>query len=170
MKAFCGLLLVFLVAVGTCRAQDGTIQLARLYFNQLPFKATKEQIVQRLGAPNRIDEPKRECGTLSSSEQSNKVYSLHYSQVLFTGNAQSSYVLEEMTFSQVTSGLLMYGPWKLGGKTTIKDLQQIFGRSLDFSKVKGGTGDVMVRSTGDDGAIFWFKDGHLTKFEYWSPC
>jgi hypothetical protein len=170
MKTFWCLLLVSFLGARAGFAQDGTIQLSRIYLNQVPFKASKEQIVQRLGTPNKTDESKHVCGALSTSGQSQKMQSLHYSQALFTGNPQNGYVLEAMTFSPITSGLLMYGPWKLGGKTTLKDLQLIFGRSLSLENVKGGTGDVLVPSAGSDGAIFTFKEGRLTKFEYWSPC
>lgn len=175
MKAFFGASFLVLVgANGPCSAQEATLDFAKLRLNGLPFTTTKAQVLHRLGKPVTIDEPKYECGFLSSQEQGQRFYSLHYPQAVFTGNAKAGYVMEEVRFLANAPTVLMYGSRKLSAKTTLHDLEKAFGHKLRLEKIRTGKTKyepmVSLRSRGDDAANFWFKGGHLVRFEYWTPC
>ncbi|GAB3292350.1 hypothetical protein GCM10027511_05380 [Hymenobacter humi] len=170
MKAFLVLFITLWMGTGACLAQDARIDFDKLRLNGLPFKATKAQVVQRLGKPLKIDEPHYECGFLSSQEQGKKMYALHYGYAQFTGNAHDGYLMEKVSFTSKAPQVLQYGSWKLSQKTTVKSLETVFGQPLKAEKTKDGYQQVMIRSKQDDGAIFWFKNGQLMEFTFWSPC
>lgn len=170
MKALLSLFIALWVGAGACLAQEAQIDFDKLRLNGLPFRAPKAQIMQRLGKPIKINEPRYECGALSSEEQGKKMYSLHYGYAQFTGNAQDGYLLEKVKFSFKAPQVLQYGSWNLSEKTTLKSLEAVFGQPLKPEKTDDGYQQVMIRSKADSGAIFWFKNGQLAEFEFWSPC
>lgn len=174
MKALLVLFIAAFLSAGPCVAQRVQIDFDKLRLNGLPLYSTKAQVIKQLGKPVKINEPHYDCGSLSSREQGQRLYSLHYRQAVFTGNAKEGYVMEEVTFSAKVPTVLMHGTWKLSEKTTLKDLEQAIGHKLTLHNIRTGKETyepvVSLGSKGDDGAIFWFGKGHLVRFEYWTPC
>ncbi len=170
MKKMLSLVAFVLFKTGTCCAQNGEVNFDKVRFNNLAFSSSKARIIQHLGKPVSVAEPRYECGAHSSAEQGKKFYELRYGQAAFIGTATSTYQLEHVTFPANRNVVLNYGQWKFTHQTTIQDLKRVFGPSLDLNSQKNDVVLVLVRSKYDDGAMFSFTAGLLTRFEYWSPC
>ena len=152
---------------------EPTLDLTRVKLYALSASSsTKAQIIQRLGKPAKTTQPEYECGFLSSAEQGKTYYSLHYQNVVFTGNAQEGYLLENVEFDAAGKVVLTYGKSTFSGQTSVADLQRIVGGKLLFDAEKEGTTWTLIRSPkgSNDGATFHFRNGRLVEFNYWSPC
>ena len=174
LQLFCSALALVAWGAGTTPAPTGQIDFDKLRLHQLAFISSRSQVQQRLGKPQVITEPNYECGAYSSQEQGQKFYELRYPQVRFIGNSKEGYAIDFAYFS-AKSPALTYGGQPLTNRTTVADLQRLFGPGTHSAKIKTaempqGQEAVSVSSKYDDGAIFWFSRGRLVKFEYWSPC
>jgi hypothetical protein len=176
LKIFCSALALVAWGAGVAPtpAPRGQIDFSKLRLNQLAFSASRSQVQQRLGQPRAVVAPNYECGWYSSSEQGQKFYELRYPQVRFIGNNKEGYVIEYVYFS-AKGPTLTYGTQTLSERTTVADLQRLFGPGTHPEKIKTaatpqGQEAVSVSSKNDDAAIFWFSHGRLVKFEYWTPC
>jgi hypothetical protein len=174
LTLFCSALALVAASVGPGPAPTGQIDFSKLRLNQLAFTSSRSQVQQRLGQPRAVVVPNYECGAYSSREQGQKFYELRYPQVRFIGNSKVGYAIDHVQF--VAKGpTLTYGSQTLSDRTTVADLQRLFGPGTHSEKIKTdempqGQEAVSVMSGHDDGAIFWFSHGRLTKFEYWTPC
>lgn len=140
-------------------------------FDGLKFYSSKEQILAKLGKPNRIFEPNYECGGLSSDWQGVKYFTLDYGFVKFTGNEKEKYVIEELSFTNDET-TIFYGKYKLSNQTSLEQLVEIFGRQVlkNFREgIKNG-GFIIFSSKSDNGIRFEIEKGNLMKIQYWTPC
>ena len=172
LKLLCSALALAAWSAGP--APTGQIDFSKLRLNQLAFTSSRQQVQQRLGQPRAVVVPNYECGWYSSQEQGQKFYELRYPRVRFIGNSKEGYVIEYVYFS-AKGPTLTYGGQPLSERTTVADLQRLFGQGTHAEKIKTaempqGQEAVSVSSKHDDAAIFWFSHGRLVKFEYWTPC
>jgi hypothetical protein len=173
-KLFCSTLVLVAGAAAAGPAPTSQIDFNQLRLNRLAFVSSRSQVQQRLGQPRAVVVPNYECGAFSSQEQGQKFYELRYPHVRFIGNSKEGYAIQYVYF--VPKGpTLMYGRQTLSDRTTVADLQRLFGPGTHAEKIitaemPKGQEAVSVSSDHDDGAIFWFSHGRLTKFEYWTPC
>jgi len=146
------------------QVKSDSINYSLLKVNGLDFSLKKDLILKEFGKPNRTFEPKYECGFFSEAEQGRKYFSLDYGNLKFTGNKKQGYQIEEIQFSSRQQNRITFRKNLLYHLTTIKEFEVIFG-----IKVSGN--ETLLYSKGaDDGLIFKFSNGRLTKMEYWSPC
>jgi hypothetical protein len=162
-------LLIMLASPGPRAAQSSTFDFGKLRYRDVPFSDTKAHIARRLGAPTTTTEPHYECGGLSSQEQNRRFYSLHYGPATYTGNARDSYVLEQVRFTSPAVALY-YGAQKLTAAATLHTVRQLFNTTKPANQQQDGTTLLFISSKNDDGVVFTFKNGHLLKYEYWTPC
>ncbi|MDO7886364.1 hypothetical protein [Hymenobacter cheonanensis] len=174
LNLLCSALALATWGAAPAAAPTGQIDFSKLRLNQLAFTSSRSQVQQRLGQPRAVVAPHYECGAYSSQEQGQKFYQLRYPHARFIGNNKVGYAIQYVYF--VPKGpALTYGRHALSDRTTVADLQRLFGPGTHPEKIKTaempqGQEAVSVHSDHDDGAIFWFSHGRLTKFEYWTPC
>ena len=109
-------------------AQD--IDFKKLKVNGQNICSSKTVILEQFGKPIEITNPDYECGFLSSAEQMKEFESIVYKDIVFTGNREGDYILDEFKFnSQIST--LKYGGIDLNKGTTIDKLQEIFGKFDD---------------------------------------
>ena len=119
-----------------------------------------------MGKPERIFEPKYECGFLSEDEQGRKFFTLEYPELKFTGNEADKYLIEEINFSANQEIQVMYNGQVIFGNMAIEKLSAVLGVDFESNSV----GKLIHFEGADDGFVFQFKDGKLIKVSYWSPC
>ena len=169
MKAFLSTLIILFFAI-SIHAQDNPIYQGKtiLYkdfkINGLLFIAAKGDIIKQFGKPQRLFEPKYECGFLSEDVQEKKFYTLKYKHILFTGNETVRYQLEEIKFDPEADLKVTYKRKPLSHLTTKKDFEKILKVKIDEDEV------TLIHKDADDSLIFYFLNGRLSRMEYWSPC
>ena len=126
MKKVLITILTFISSAGF--AQNIDFQL--ISFNGLKFYSPKSEIVEKLGQPEKIFEPKYECGFLSAESQSTKYFTLDFKNIKFTGNHKESYLIEFINFNNDNSIILKYGKFNLNSETRLSELIEIFGKEF----------------------------------------
>jgi hypothetical protein len=152
--------------------QANDFDLKDIKFRGLEFSTSKERIIQLFGQAKRV-EPNYECGFFTNDQEGGPFYQLVYSGFNFIGSdKEKRFYLENVEFDTEGSVKLEYLEKELTGKTSQSEFIKIFGEKVKANFVKQGEHDTcLLYSKGsDDGAIFFFKDGLLVKFSYWTPC
>ncbi len=152
----------------------GTINPDDLKFNELNFQSEKAAIWEKFG----VVEPKRvyyECGFHSEDEQGKPFFELIYPNVTWIGNEEEGYILDKVIFETKGKTELHYKDWIFTGTTTQKELEDLFKLEAGPINVSGRENENLewIGSNfekGDDGFHFYFKNGKLIEFGYWSPC
>jgi hypothetical protein len=157
------ILIISFLSIGLF-AQHKTVSYDDFKINGLNLVAKKNDIIKVFGNPQKVFEPKYECGFLSEDVQGKKFYSLVYNDFVFTGNPTENYQLDMFKFTNKTNSKITYKGKSISSKTTKKDIESIFGvkvihDQISFSEPKGETA-----------LIFRFKNGLLSELEYWTPC
>ena len=131
---------------------------------------TKNDVIKAFGQP-KIVYPKYDCGFFSDEWTGTSYYQLTYGDFNFIGSDKENFVLEKVMFDYNGKVLLKYGDKTLSGQTTKTELAEIFGENAKelFERYQDKDA-VLLLTKDDDGVRFTFKDGRLTKFEYWTPC
>lgn len=158
-----------------CRLPENneTIRPDEISFESLKFNSKKAVIWENLGEVK----PKRvyyECGFYSEEEQGKPFFELIYADVIWLGN-EEDYLLEKVMFDTKGETKLRYRNVIFTGKTTQGELEELFNQKSESIKVSGRENE-NLESIGlsfekrDDGCLFFFKNGKLIEFGYWSPC
>ena len=142
-----------------------------LRYVQVPAKTTETELKRLLGQPQRISQPAYECGGLSASEQRQAFYAFDYGPARFTGNARLGYVLDVVKFRPGAKPL-HYGKAVWGFTTTQREIAQYFHVQPNPAEKLQPDGSrlLLIPGMADEGALFIFKNGHLSEFNYWTPC
>jgi hypothetical protein len=135
------------------------------------FYSTKSEIIKKFGKPQKMYDPKYDCGFLSTDTQDGTFITLDYGTIKFTGNKKRGYVLEIVDFKKDHSIVVKYGDRNLSYKTDFSELIEMFGDQIKegFGKRLDGT-FIVFREGYEDGIRIYITNGKLTRFEYWSPC
>lgn len=100
-----------------------------------------------------------ECGFFASDQEGAPYYQLAYPDFTYIGSDKEKvFYLQSVYFDSNGSIKLKYLEKELTGETTDMVTRNNANMLLLYSK------------DSDDGGIFWFKNGRLFKFEYWTPC
>lgn len=145
-----------------------------LKFNGLDFNSKKELIWETLGE---VDEKRvyNECGFFSEDEQGKAFFEFNYPSITWIGNEEEGFILDKLVFDPKGLIKLNYKNHVFSGKTTQKELENLFDQKSEPINVFGRD-DENLRYIGlwfeksDDGCHFFFKEGKLVEFGYWSPC
>lgn len=166
MKIFYAMLFMVMVTVSLV-GQD--FDMTKFTYKELPFFAEKEQIIKKLGQPNKELLPQYECGFLSTDSQSKVFQSLRYDHALYTGASGIKYLLEELSLDDGVE--VSYDGHKLTNKTDLDELIEVFGMDVMGSLHDTYTGRHLIRSVNsDDGISFILENGKVVVIRYWSPC
>ena len=122
------ILFLLLIFAEPMLAQD--IDFKKLEVNGQSICSSKSLILEKFGEPIEITNPDYECGFLSSAEQMKEFESMVYKDIVFTGNREGDYILDEFKFNSDIY-TLNYGGLDLDKETTIEKLQEIFGKFDD---------------------------------------
>jgi hypothetical protein len=166
-------LTILLLLIGTItHGQQSDFDLKNIKFKGLEFSTTKESIIKSFGQGKRV-ETNYECGFFTNDQEGGPYYQLVYADCNFIGSDKEKFFyLENVDFDALGSIRLNYNGIVLNGKTTEEEFVKIFGEKVKDNFVKHDDHNTfLLYSKGaDDGAVFWFKNGRLSKFEYWTPC
>jgi len=143
--------------------------MTKFTYQGLPFYSEKEQIIKKLGTPNKEFLPQYECGFLSTDSQDKVFHSLQYNYALYTGAPGIKYVLEKLSLDNGVT--VSYDGHKMSNQTDLDELIEIFGMDTMGSLHDTYTGRYSVRSEKSDAGInFILENGRVVMIEYWSPC
>lgn len=145
-----------------------------LKFTGLDFNSEKELIWKTLG---KVEEKRvyYECGFFSEDEQGKAFFELNYPSATWIGNDEEDYSLDKVVFDQKGQITLNFKNLVFSGKTTQKELEHLFNQESEPIKVSGRDNENLEWiglpfENRDDACHFYFKDGKLAEFGYWSPC
>lgn len=151
-----------------------SINPADLKFSGLEFSSEKELIWETLG---KVVEKRvyYECGFHSEDEQGKAFYELNYPSITWIGNEAEGYTLRKLIFDSKAQIKLNYKSYVLTGKSTQKELEDLFNQKSEPINVFGRDNENLQNISlwfekSDDGCHFFFKEGKLIEFGYWSPC
>ena len=140
----------------------------------LEFNSEKELIWKTLG---KVGEKRvyYECGFFSEDEQGKAFFELAYPSATWIGNDEEDYTLDKLIFDPEGQVALNYKNLFFSGKTTQKERDDLFDQKSEPIKVFGRENENLEWiglpfENGDDACRFYFKDGKLAEFGYWSPC
>lgn len=142
-----------------------------LKFSGLDFNSEKELIWKTLG---KVEEKRvyYECGFFSEDEQGKAFFELNYPSATWIGNDKEGYSLDKLVFDQKGQITLNFKNLVFSGKTTQKELEDLFNQELEVL----GRDNENLEWIGlpfenrDDACHFYFKDGKMAEFGYWTPC
>lgn len=145
-----------------------------LKFSGLDFNSKKELIWKSLGEV----EEKRvyyECGFFSEDKQGKAFFEITYSYATWIGNDGEGYILDKLDFDPKGQLTLNYKDLVFSGKTTQKELEDLFNQPAKPIKISERENENLEWiglpfEKSDDACHFYFKDGKLVEFGYWSPC
>ncbi len=154
---------LILIFHSTFLGQQEGFDLNKIKFGGLDFFVSEEKIIATFGEPKIID-PGYECGFYSNNQTGGPFYQLVYDNFNYIGSETENFQLENVEFDLKGETRLMYGNHEISGLTTKHEFAKLFEKYPDNDII------IIFSIVSDDGARFRFKDGKLTKFEYWSPC
>jgi len=163
------ILFLLLIFAEPMLAQD--IDFKKLKVNGQSICSSKSLILEKFGEPIEITNPDYECGFLSSAEQMKEFESMVYKDIVFTGNREGDYILDEFKFNSDIY-TLNYDGVDLKKGITIEKLQEIFGK-FDDRYISDQTKYIGIPNQDkiqEDGYSFQFENGKLVLIKYWSPC
>ncbi|ALJ00177.1 hypothetical protein [Rufibacter tibetensis] len=172
MKTSLSLVLSLLINIGTCLAQEATIDAIANQVKRVCLSFKERSNNQKFGKPQKVEELIYECG-VSPEEEGIKLYQLTYEHVSFVGNDTKGYDLESINLNQISDLTFEYGKHKFTNQLTKEEFLKIFGQSTNknFNERGNGMTDVLIFFKGaDEGLVFSFKSGYLEKIEFWEPC
>ena len=168
MKIIYSILVLFTsVQLSFCQSVDFDL----IAYKGLNFHATKLEIIEKFGNPEKTYDPNYACGFLSTQSQEGTYLTLDYGNVKYTGNEKDLYVLEWVDLENNGSIIINYGTENLSCETNLATLNELFGDAV--AKHFGNELDgaiVIFNQKGEDGIRLHIKNGKLIEFEYWSPC
>ena len=165
-------LTLFLLFTATLSyGQYGDFELNKIKFKGVEFSAKKNTIIKSFGQGERID-TNYECGFFSNDQEGGPYYQLVYSDFKYIGSDKEKFYLQYVKFGEDGVTKIKYGDKELSGRTTKEEFVKIFSKEAkDYFDKNPKDDSILIYSKGsDDGAIFWFQNGRLIKFEYWTPC
>ena len=166
------LTILFLLTAIISRGQESDFDLKNIQFKGLEFSATKKAIINSFGEGKR-SETNYECGFFTNDQEAGPYYQLVYSNFNYIGSDKEKFFyLQNVDFDAKGTIKVKYLEKELTGKTTEEEFVKMFGEEVKSNFVKHGDHNTfLLYSKGsEDGAVFYFKNGRLFKFEYWTPC
>ena len=154
------------------RAQSSDFDLKSIKFRELEFSTTKSAVIKSFGKGKRV-ETNYECGFFTNDQEGGPYYQLVYSGFNYIGSDKGKFFyLQNVDFDGKGRVRMKYLEKELTGKTTEDEFVKIFGEKVKSNFVNHGDHNTfLLHSKGsDDGGVFYFKNGLLFKFEYWTPC
>jgi len=163
------LILLFVTSLGM--AQETDFDLNKIRFKKLEFRSSKEAIIRSAGEPE-IKDTNYECGSYAKDQPDGPYYQLIYKGFNYIGNDKEDFVLESLTFDPKGKVKLEYGTVSVSGLTTKPEFIKMFESAGKKFFVESSNKESILLFSKDtgDGAKFFFQDGKLIKYEYWSPC
>lgn len=150
--------------------QSGTIDLAKLSIDNIPLHSTRENMIKQWG-PYKFSIIDDSCGFFSREWNEKDFYEYIYPHFTYVGNSKDNNVQLILVDFDTDKIALLYNLDTLNNQTTISDFNQIFGvGDSNTSKSDEGQSILLMSNENDDGARFFFKQGKLVRFEYFSPC
>jgi len=135
-------------------------------FEGILLKSKKEKIIEILGSPDSINEPKYECGFHSEDEQGERFYQYFYGSMNFILSDSESDI-ERILFDD-TQELLVYG-FRINSETTFEEIINHFGiRNNDYPNKNTLT--FLPKGGYDEQYYFIFENEKVVEFEIWTPC
>ena len=166
------LTILLLLIVTISRAQQSDFDLKDIKFKGLGFSTTKADILKSLGQAKRV-ETNYECGFFTNDQEGGPYYQLVYSEFNYIGSDNEKFFyLENVFFDLKGSVKIDYIDKVLTGQTTEEEFIKMFGEKVrsNFVKHQDHNTFLLYSKGSDDGALFVFRNGRLSKFEYWTPC
>jgi len=163
------LILLFVTSLAT--AQESDFDLSKIRFKKLQFRASKDEIIRAEGQPE-IKDTNYDCGAYAKDQPDGPYHQLRYKGFNYIGNDKEDFVLENVTFDPKGKVKLAYGNVSVSGLTTKPEFIKMFesaGKKFFVESTSKESILLFAKDTGD-GAKFFFQDGKLIKYEYWSPC
>lgn len=107
-----------------------------LKFSGLDFNSEKDLILKTLG---KVEEKRvyYEWGFFSENEQGKVFFELNYPSATWIGNDEEGYSLDKLVFDQKGQKTLNYKNLVFSGKTTQKELEELFDQESEPLKVLG---------------------------------
>lgn len=154
--------------------KQDTMQLNLVSVNGVKFYSTPEELNYCLGRPDSIVNPHYECGGFSEDWQQVVFLQHYYGHIIFIG-CGNNLQLEFINFNKDTTITLKYREFSINGSTRIEDMSSMFPKSYKNRYIKNEQSLIEVMRIApwplsDDMVRFWFKNGILSKMEYWTPC
>lgn len=169
----CIYLVLFIFCYGNPDTKE-SITPADLKLSGLEFSSEKELIWETLG---KVAEKQvyYECGFHSEDEQGKAFYELNYPSITWIGNDEEGFILDKLVFDPKGQIKLNYKNHVFSGKTSQKELEDLFNQKSEPIEVFGRDNENLQNISlwfekSDDGCHFFFKEGKLIEFGYWSPC
>ena len=138
----------------------------RIFYNDIPFKSSRQKMEELMGKPDSIVEPKYECGLFSEDWQDMKFFQYFYAEMNFIVYGDTAEV-QEITFEKT-------------GKLRINNI--LLSKGMDFLEVAKQL-DIPIPEDPDQGQITLlpegfedeyyylnFKNGKLFSFDRYEPC
>jgi hypothetical protein len=165
------LTLFFLFITSLSYGQYDDFELSKIIFKGVEFSTTKRRIIESFGQ-GKIIYTNYECGFFSNDQEGGPYYKLVYSDFNYIGSDKENFYLQYVTLGTDGVTKIKYADKELNGRTTKEEFIKIFGKVVKdyFDKNPEDDSILMYSKGSDDGAIFWFQNGRLVKFEYWTPC
>lgn len=162
-------LTILLTLISICSfGQQYNFDLDKVKFKGLGLRTNKKEITEKFGQGERID-TNYECGFFAKDLPDGPYYQLSYLDFSFIGSDKKEFYLQSVDFKGKTE--IHYLDKRFNETTTKDEFIKIFG---EVAKKHFDNPDndaiVLIADGRDDGARFTFKDGRLSKFEYWTPC
>jgi len=164
-------LTILLTLITICSfGQQYNFDLDKVKFEGLGLKTTKKIIIEQFGRGRRT-EVNYECGFFSTDQTGGPYYQLVYTDFNFIGSDKEDFYLQSVDFDSKGKMKINYADKVLNGRTTKEEFIKMFGDIVreHFNNPENNA-IVLIANDRDDGARFTFKDGRLTRFEYWTPC
>ena len=167
------LLTILLLQIGAIsHGQQSDFDLKNIKFKGLEFSTTKESIIKSFGQGKRV-ETNYECGFFTNDQEGGPYYQLVYPEFNYIGSDKEKFFyLQNVEFDAKGRVKINYLGNELTGETTEGEFVKIFGEKVKNNFVKHSDHNtfLLYSKASDDGAVFFFRDGRLFRFEYWTPC
>ena len=166
------LMVSFLLLATISNGQETDFDLGSIKFRGVEFNPTKEQIIKAFGQPKWV-ETNYECGAFTNDQPGGPFHQLVYTGFNYIGGVkEDDLALENVSFDRSGQIKMKYREIELSARTSKEDIVKIFGNKAKehFEAYPDDDAILLYSKDSDDGAIFTFKNGKLSKFEYWTPC
>ncbi|HOA07290.1 MAG TPA: hypothetical protein PK419_08340 [Spirochaetota bacterium] len=137
----------------------------------LSFNNSKMKIIKKFGKPKQ-NVPEYECGNYATGKKNPDYYQLIYKDIICIGNDKEGFIFESIILND--NNYIMIGDYRISNKTSKNEFIKHFNDLLltYYSKEELLNREViqLFSKDTDDCAEFYFKNGKVFKFNYWSPC
>lgn len=145
-----------------------------LQFNSIGFETDVDELIQKMGQPDSILDPAKECGYFDAESVPLKIY--YYSAISFrvyNGKAEMNVI--NFSGSDIQ---LNYSGLTLDSHTSLKNIQTRFPASYaEADTTKEGPNNkeyifvrLLPKAQVDDLIVLKFFQGKLIEFSLWIPC